>query len=229
MYSLYYFISFLVTVLLCFYFGTVGMLLPLLLCLLVLLIYAGQCNKTEKRILIIAFWWYTIVGTINYCSYLYYCGFTFAPYSDDSYYWNNIMAIVDKDAPPRFTLYEVFMALLCIPFKNAFSIQHYELLPVNWLMGALVVNYAVRFANMIKPIQSRKQMYISVWIILLNTSFIDGVVHLYRDIFMCLLFIIAMVCIYKNQYLKGIAYAFIIGFIRGANAFILLSYIIISR
>lgn len=220
---------FCVIVCLNFEFETIGTIIPLGLCALVLYMYTlGRKNRSYKNLLFFSYSFYSLIGTINYCVYLHFCGFTFAPFHDDSYYWMNITALLNGDFSVHYTFFELVMAVLCMPFKS-FHLEHCYLLPVNWMLGAIVVVEAVKFARKVIPIKTISNKYVNALIILLNTSFIDGTVHFYRDIWMCLFFIIALNAIYENKYVKSLWATFFTGLIRGANAFILLFYMLLNK
>lgn len=212
-----------------FFSGTLSIFYSMGIC--AILLYAFSCkNRKYERLLFFSFCLYSLIGTVNYCSYLYFCGFTFAPYHDDNYYWKNIITIVNGDdlGNNNATLYEYVIAYLIKPF-SALPIEHYHLLPINWALGALVVVLSVKFAEKVLPDVSGKARWLSAFLLLLNSSFIDGTVHLYRDILMCLFFIVGLSCIYGNHIKLGFLNSIMAGLVRGANAFILFLYMVLQR
>lgn len=214
---------------LCFFSGTLSIFYSIGICAILLSVFSCKYSKYRK-LLFFAFCLYSFIGTVNYCSYLYFCGFTFAPYHDDNYYWKNIVAIANGESlgNRNATLYEYVIAYLIKPFGNL-PIEHYHLLPFNWALGALVVVLSVKFAEKVLPDLSSKARWLSVFLLLLNSSFIDGTVHLYRDILMCLFFIIGLSCIYENHFKLGFLNAIVVGLIRGANAFVLFFYMVLQN
>lgn len=214
---------------LCFFSGTLSIFYSMGICAILLSVFSYKCSK-YRQLLFFSFCLYSFIGTVNYCSYLYFCGFTFAPYHDDNYYWKNIVAIADGVSlgSHNATLYEYVIAYLIKPFGNL-PIEHYHLLPFNWALGALVVVFSIMFAEKVLPEVSSKARWISAFLLLLNSSFIDGTVHLYRDILMCLFFIIGLSCIYGHHIKKGFLNTIVVGLIRGANAFVLLFYMVLQR
>ena len=200
-----------------------------LICLLICNYVAVKFYKEIRFLAVGSYLFYSISGTIAYTTYLFYCGNTFAPYHDDSYYFLNIQNFIQTFSITKKTGYEIFLALIAYPFSFLFEIKHVQLLPINWLLGSLVVSEAVKFANKVVPVNGKKNLYIGGCFILLNSSFIDGVIHLYRDPLMCFLLIKSFSNIYDSKLLKGFVYSVFTASIRTANGFIAILYLFIVK
>ena len=211
--------------------NTVTLLFPFFLFLILIVRLSRGEQQIYKDIGIFSYLYYSIIGVINYAVYLYYCGRTFAPYGDDSFYYKNVIDIISGREVFKAGLYEYCLAILVYPIKFFFNydVKHWELLPINWFMGGLVVVLAVKFANTVLSVSSQRSIWISALLILLNTCFTNGIVHLYRDSFMCFLLLNSLIFIYKSRYIEGCTYAFLLGFVRGANAAIAFVYLCLSR
>lgn len=192
--------------------------------------YSYRNNSLFRKICNYSFAYFSFWGLTAYLLYYLYCGNTFAPYHDDSFYYLNIINILNEGIDDDATLYEYFIALCSLPLKFIFGkIIHVQLLPINWLLGAFVVSESIKFAQKVVPTFNLKAIKIGVMLILLNVSFLDGVVHLYRDILMLYLFIKSINCIYSNNFPKAIFLSLLTGFIRGANSILLFLYMMLRK
>lgn len=188
--------------------------------------YSLECYG---ELLINTYLLYSLIGVINYTIYYFFCGQTFAPYGDDSYYFMNIIKLLSFKELQSFTLYEYIMFFFAKIISFIMPIYHYQLLPINWFIASLTVVEAIKFANLVLPVNHVKQIYFSSLLIILNSSYIDGSVHLYRDSFMCLFLILSLRFTYEYRIRNSILFAVLTGFIRGANGFIVLLYIALTK
>lgn len=191
-----------------------------------LLIAGKNFRNKSNNSFHIYYLYYTIFGCIAHLSYIIFCGNTFAPYHDDSFYYNNIQSIASGSSVVSVTLYEYFMFICSFPVRLLFDVNHLSLLPFNWLMGGYCIKRAIEFSEKVTNVRSKKP--ILCCLILLNASFIEGTIHLYRDALMCVLFITALDNIYMRKYTLGIILTLLTGFVRGANAMILFFYLILQ-
>lgn len=228
---LLYFVFIFVIISVSLFTNTITLLFPFSIFLILIVRLLKGEQRIYKDIGVFSYLYYSIIGVINYAVYLYYCGRTFAPYGDDSFYYKNILDIISGSEATKAGLYEYCLAVLVYPIKLFFNydVKHWELLPINWFMGGLVVLLAVKFANTVLSVNLQKSIWISALIVLFNACFTDGIVHLYRDSFMCFLLLNSLMLIYKNRYIGGGVYAFLLGFVRGANAAIAFVYLCLSR
>lgn len=208
---------------------TASILIPIFL--LMSVIHWIKFNKILHNIWLNSFIFYAFVGVINYSSYIYYCGMSRAPFGDDSYYYDYAINILNGEYLfVRFEPYSYFLSLLMYPFKWMFdyTLLHYELLPINWFIGATTVALIIYFTELVLPINNVKHKYLASGLILFNSCYIDGVVHLYRDGLVCLMLILAFIFVYNQRYVKGIFFSLFVGILRGANGIIALLYTIMD-
>lgn len=211
------------------YNGTVSVLIPF--GLFYTLIHVIKCKSWIREIWINSFVFYSFVGVINYSIYLSECGLTRAPYGDDSYYYDYALDIINGVSIfTRFEPYSYFLATFMLPIHRIFKyvISHYELLPINWFVGSTTVALVLYFTDLVVPIKSKKHQNIAVCLLLFNSCFIDGVVHLYRDGLICLLIMICCIHIYNSSYNRSILISLFLGLLRGANGFIMLFFIVLN-
>lgn len=187
-------------------------------------------KKRFKDSIDIAFFSYlfiSLIGILYITNYSIAYHSTFGPYFDDSYYYNNALNISKlKISSLNITLYELLLAIpiFIIRLVSAYTLEHIDLIPLNWGIAALSV---VLTCNLSKKIVSQNITILSIFSLLLNHNFIDSVSHLYRD---CLIILLSLICIsyiLNQKYKKGIIFISIIFFIRGANSFLLLFFLLI--
>ena len=120
--------------------------------------------------------------------------------------------------------------MFMMPFKSIFdyTLKHFELLPINWFIGATTIALVTSFTNKVLPLKNTRKKYIAAGLIVFNSCFIDGIVHLYRDGLVCLILISCCIFIYNRKYIKSLILSIGLGLLRGANGIIALLYIIID-
>jgi len=187
-------------------------------------------HRIYLELIFFSFVYLIIMGCLAMYLYKYYTGTTFAPYADDSFYF---FKIINSEFGTNRTLYEYILVLFSLPIILFRNISHFDLLLFNWFFGALVILEALKFANMVFPEYKYSTLIVGTAYILLNFNFINGTVHLYRDILMCYFLLLSFNFTYSNKNIKSSIFAISSGFIRGANGMIALLYLgmnmIISR
>lgn len=186
---------------------------------------------TYKNISNFSYLFFSFIGTISYSFYLYSYGETFAPFIDDKLYFKNIQSIWEGDIQKsiNYTAFEYFIAISTYPFKLFMDIKQYDLLPINWLLGSIIVAQATKFAWESIPIHREETRYIGAGFILFNYACIDCTIHLYRDPLMCICLLLAFSAIYNNKDKKGIFFSLLTASVRGANGVIALIYYFINK
>lgn len=219
MYLLHFILNF-VIIFIAIYTKSLDILSTYLVCFSVLYFCEKKVSIHQKLFIYfyLAFW-----GSIAYLTYYVFCGNTFAPYHDDSYYFLNIKNIFDGNLEGDATLYEYFLSFIYFLFSPFVKLSHTLLLPINWLMGTLCIVKAIRFANAFCE-NKRKSNFLSIGLFIFCAPFLEGTIHLYRDPLMCLLLILSIEKLYNHRYLKGTILTFLTGLVRGANGMILLMY-----
>ena len=76
-----------------------------------ILISKNRKNRDYKRVLLFSFYYSSLMGILAMFSYNYFCGNTFAPYNDDSFYYKNINEILLNGYSELATLYEYVVAI----------------------------------------------------------------------------------------------------------------------
>lgn len=193
---------------------------------------AKKDDKILSDIRFFSFWFYALVGVINYSCYLNDCGMTRAPYEDDSYYYDMAIDLANGILTSlRFEPYSFFLSAIIYPFKALFNYQvaHYELLPINWFFGSCIVVSTIKLANMICGFNRKKDYFIAAGLVIFNSCFIDGIAHLYRDALLNLLLINAFIYVYKNYNVRAFIASFFTGLLRGANGLISIAYLCLNK
>ncbi|HCH88399.1 MAG TPA: hypothetical protein DFK15_03795 [Butyricimonas sp.] len=184
-----------------------------------ILISKNRKNRDYKRVLLFSFYYSSLMGILAMFSYNYFCGNTFAPYNDDSFYYKNINEILLNGYSELATLYEYVVAILVFPlFEIGFN-SHFAMLLINWLLAALTIVEALKFANNLYPLKKLNTDVLGAFFVLFNSNYINGSVHLYRDIMMCYFFLLSLNFVLQNRRVASLLFVFLAGFIRGANGF----------
>lgn len=177
-----------------------------------------------KKIREFSFLYFSFMGLLAVFSYLFFCGESFSPYADDSYYFSNIETILNDFYCPGSTIYEYIVAAFVFPLSFFKKITPTDTLFFNWFIGSIVVYLSLKFSHEFFPFTSNKIVIFSALLILFNFNFIIGTVHLYRDILMCFFMILSFVYCVKRKLKKTVIYAILTGFVRGANGILTLLF-----
>ena len=172
--------------------------------------------------LIFSFW-----GIVAAASYYISYGETFAPYVDDTFYFKNINNVLSGEFDTNLTLYEIIVGLIYLPFSSFKEIVHLDLLPFNWFIGSLAVGQAIKLARQFYPLKNKIYTLGAFLLIVANSNFLEGSVHLYRDGFMAFFLLICLNKATEGKYFVALVFAVFTGLIRGANGALALFYIAI--
>lgn len=212
-------------------FGDTCNIIPYWLASLLIGSFIYRKEKGDYALFLFSFIYYTFWGVLAYSSYFKAFGSTFAPYCDDSLYFYNIKTIwtgFEKNPIMPYSLFEILYGLVTYPIAAVVKVLHYQLLPFNWMMGGIVVVEAVKLANSICP-NGKQSKWLPAAFILLNANFTNGTVHLYRDVLVCLLSLLAMKGVIEGKYAKSAVYSVGTAFVRGANGFLMGAYLLIDK
>ena len=176
-------------------------------------------NLKYKKYLRGSFFYFSFMGLLAFYSYEIFCGNSFAPYNDDSFYFRNINEILNYGYSELATIYEYIVAILILPFKTLGLHEHFSLLVINWIVASLTVIEALKFAHNLYPDKELATNAIGTCLIMLNSNYINGSVHLYRDIWMCYFFILSLNFAWNKKIFNASVCVILTGFIRGANGF----------
>lgn len=201
----------------------------LFLCMnaIVILISKNRKNRDYKRILFFSFYYISLMGILAMLSYNYFCGNTFAPYNDDSFYYKNINEILFNGYSELATIYEYIVAVFIFPLLQMGLNSHFAMLLINWLLAALTIIEALKLANKLYPLKELDSNILGAIFILFNSNYINGSVHLYRDVMMCYFFLLSLNFVLQKRILLSLVFVFLTGFIRGANGFWALLLVIV--
>lgn len=192
---------------------------------LFLLKVLSSYDRTYRKVyylsyLILSFW-----GIAAAASYYVSYGETFGPYFDDTFYFDNISSVFSGVIDPESTLYEIIVGIVYLPFSSLTDITHLCLLPFNWFISSLVVVQAMKLAAKFYPLKHKTWTSGAFLLIIANSNYIDGVVHLYRDGLMVLFLLLCLHKATDKKYISAILFAILTGLIRGANGALALLYI----
>lgn len=153
-------------------------------------------------------------------------GKTFGPYYDDSLYYLNVRWLSDfvmPQIPP--TLFEVVLSIPMFLGKKLFSyeLKHIELLPINWLVASINVILSVYVGQFFFKLG--KLSFLPALVVLFNFNFLDTSVHLYRDTFVMLFMLLAVLFTLQSRYKVALLFSLFVFLIRGANGALMVFFI----
>lgn len=212
--------------------GNAGSLVPWVMCFLLTGCLSGLMRRiTKTRINLIEF------GLLSYLSlsviglgviqtYRAMYGLDFAPFADDSRYFSGIVMILEGHSVPA-TGYEYFMSgWYWVVSGFVGSPGNLDLLPMNWMLGALVACLSYQLAYQVVG------RICPAWLVFLaligNSVFSDTIVHLYRDVLMLVALLACMVAATKGKFVVAILAAVLCASVRMANGIMALFFIVLS-
>lgn len=210
-------------------FGAWSALLWVLCFFIVFFISKNKHNVQYSNVIIFSFLYLTLMGTLAMFSYKVFSNFTFSPYNDDSFYYLNIVNIIDGKIVSNATIYESFMAFIVYPLSLIKEIEHFDIVVFNWIIGALTIGESLKFANRVFPDNTKYNDMLGALLVLFNSNFIIGTVHLYRDVAMCYCFMLSINYAMTGKTYKSVIFAVLTGFVRGANGIFALLMIFVLR
>jgi hypothetical protein len=170
----------------------------------------------------------SIIGLLLIINYRMLYSHDFAPYGDDSFYYQQIIKLYNNiPTIKQPTFFEYFMVLwyniLTIIYDSPKII---DIITLNWAIGAFVGSLIIA---VIKKISVISMPY---WIIMLaflgNSIITDSLCNFYRDGLMLVMYLLAILSSIKKDYFIAIIFAIICGAIRVANGgFALLAIMLI--
>lgn len=199
--------------------------------LIISFIFSCIINKYYYSLRYKAYFSYTfisLVGLLYAVIYLNTYNSTFGPFFDDSFYYYNAISLSNFRIPSiSITLFEVFLSsiILIIHTLTGYTLNHIDLLPLNWVMGALSVILVLQLC--VDLLNINKIFAITLISVLFNFNFIDTVAHLYRDSLIILLSVHCISKIFESKYKLALFLIIIISFLRGANGILLLYLLLI--
>ena len=104
-----------------------------------------------------------------------------------------------------------------LPGRNDENIVHIELMTFNWFFGSLAVGQAIKLARQFYPLKNKIYTLGAFLLIVANSNFLEGSVHLYRDGFMTFFLLICLNKATEGKYFVALVFAVFTGLIRGSN------------
>ena len=181
------------------------------------------------RVAIIAYMILSLIGLLVIVNYISLYGLTFGPYSDDSFYLEQIKNISSGYLPEKApTLYEYFMAIWYSLIGIFYTdITNVHLLPINWAIGSIVVALAIKLAMHYS--ESTFPLSLTIIALLGNSVFTDSIVNLYRDGFILMMYLLALINVINRNTMKGVIFSFAAGLARMANGLIALIGVLLYK
>lgn len=195
-----------------------------------ILVYIARRQRSAlyKNILEYSYLFYALCGALAVLSYQGSYGQTFAPYHDDQYYYDTILALLSgykETVILSATLYEYIVAGFYSIFSWIAVPSHMDLLPLNWCIGALTILESIKLSDFFFPLSKKKYYVLPVLVILFNSNYINGIVHLYRDGLMCYFLLLSVNHTLRKKYGWAILFAIFTGMVRGANGMLCFLFI----
>ena len=196
--------------------------------LLFVILLLKKYFKRYFQIGLFCYSFFSLVGLLFAIIYNFTYGNTFSPYFDDSFYYYNSLylshlSFANVSSP---TLFEIIISVPLFLFSLlGIQLSHIDLLPIIWAISSLNILLAIKIAQ--NYFNIKKVSTIAVFSLLLNFSFLDTSVHLYRDAFIIFFSLLSILFLLKNKYKIAILFAIFVFFIRGANG-VLMFYFITS-
>jgi hypothetical protein len=209
--------------------GGLSALLSWLLCFLFLLVSLYLFSRTLRfrvpfaRYGALSYVAVSLAGLLCLHFYRIFSGQDFAPYFDDSMYFERARDIAATGYTTGSSLFEPLVAgwmRLIAPIVDQPSLIH--VLPVSWALAGLAAALSYGLSETISgvklPIASAAASLLG------NSVFIDSTVHLYRDGLMLVFFMLSLLASIKRRWALALTFALLCGTVRSANAFLCLVF-----
>ena len=144
---------------------------------------------------------------------------------DDYRYFKNISMIEGGGGFFEIILAPVYSSIAL--FKASGEVNLVDILPINWLAASIVVVVVAKFIVMIGFQIKSVTLFLSS--ILLSYNFIDNAVRLYRDVWVVLFMVIAIIAIYERKKIAFALFSILTGLMRGANFMLLIVFYFINN
>ena len=182
-------------------------------------------DAEERRIFVVAYLFFTLLGVVLIIHHLHYYRTPFDAFEDDSLFYAWALQQRQNLLGPTYSSYERFLALV-LSAGDALGLKSgvHLLLPVNWGVGAYTVVLSHRIALRVAAVRAPLGLLFSA--LLLNYSFTDITVHLYRDVYVAFFFCLTVLAALSGNYLQGYFYSLFAGLFRLPNG--VLSFLVVS-
>ena len=143
-------------------------------------------------------------------------GIDFGPSLDDSWYFAKSLSVAHGMLPAGSGPYDLATGSFawCLSFAIG-EPQVIDLLPLNWAFGALCVGLSSQLAFLVTGRRCSTALLFAA--VVGNSVFSDSVTHLYRDVFMLMFFLIAIVGAVRGKYITAILSAVACAMVRGGH------------
>jgi hypothetical protein len=138
---------------------------------------------------------------------------------DDLLYFNNAIEVAHGRIPEQFTPFDLITALAVMVNKLlGIEIELGVVLPVSWMISALCIALAAQFTAQVlsEPV--------SPWLVLVatlgNVNFLETGAELFRDGFVCLLFLLMLAAAIHRRIFWIVVFFVICLFVRGGAAYL---------
>jgi hypothetical protein len=220
-------------IILCLLLGGISGLAVWLFCLIIAYRVGYGINKKNSidnysgKILFNSFVIISFVGFLLVLDNINNYGTQFGYAGDDGRFYDNIIALLENQGSEESGVFERIFSVVvwCIERPMFTHADLLDILPFNWLLGALVCYLS--YELLCKIGNKRYPIWIIYFSLILNYNFIDSVVRLYRDGLLYVFYLAAIISIDKKDYIRSQFYILGAGVMRGANAFLLLSLLFI--
>jgi len=185
-------------------------------------------NKKEKDIYIISYSFLFLLSVVLIYHHQFYYNSPFDAYGDDYRFfcWGKELQV--NNFFTSYSFYEKIISLIFLIF-SVFKIEPniYQVLPLNILIGSYVVVLSYRIAFKLTGVDlSKKIIFV---IMLLNYSFSENVVHLYRDVYIALFSLLFIIYVNERNNFKTILMIVLTGLFRLPNAIFLIAILPIHQ
>ena len=159
----------------------------------------------------------SLIGLILIVNYRFLYGMDFGPYRDDSFYFDQILRMLNKEATLKVP--SLFEYTMLIWYKAASVLKTspkiIDVIPIVWAIGGLVCALGVSIAKRVS--QSDYPTWILLLSLLGNSILTDSVGNFYRDGLMLLFYLLVISFALSRRYVAALIFVFLCGFVRMAD------------
>ncbi|HAS6312349.1 TPA: hypothetical protein ACGUPD_004232 [Vibrio vulnificus] len=193
---------------------------------LLFLIFNGYRSLKERNIYFVSFSFLFILSCVLIYHHTYFYEMPFDAYGDDKRFYEWGVSLKENPFVSTYSIYEKFIAVIFI-FYEFFGVGNsvYQVLPINIVFGAFTIVLSHRIA--LNVVGRDVSYFILFLTILLNYSYSQNVVHLYRDVYVAFFSVIFLLDVLEKKR-RALLWVILIMPFRFPNGLILLFLYVFS-
>lgn len=187
---------------------------------LIFVMIGAYRSVKERNIYFISFVFFLILTCLLIYHHTIYYEVPFDAYGDDKRFFDWGMGLKDDFFVSTYSIYEKFIAIVFLLYETiGFKNTIYQVLPINIIFAAFTIVIAHRIALLV--VGKDVSYFILLLTILLNYSYSQNVVHLYRDVYVAFFSVIFLLDILEKNN-RALLWVFLVMPFRLPNGIILL-------